>query len=90
MPKSPSEENGGPTTSFSPWGAKSGPKIANSTITSVRVPPKTKRFCFNAFWKVLSSFGAGEEVGVAGSAGALIFRGPRSKRSEASIRMGCS
>ena len=74
MPKTPSEENGGPTTSFSPYGAKKGPKTASSTTSSVMMLPTTNRFCFSAFCHAEGSAGAG--AGVAGSAVVLMRRSP--------------
>ncbi len=48
MPSTPTFEYGGPAVSFSPYGAKNGAKIANSTTSTVTVRPNANRFCLSA------------------------------------------
>ena len=58
MPKRPSLEYGGPATSFSPYGAKNGAKIAKATSSRVMPRPNANRFCRSALRKVDGSAGA--------------------------------
>ena len=75
MPNTPSLAYGGPAVSFSPYGAKNGAKIANSTTSSVTVNPNANRFCFSARRKKPAGAGGVRGRGLTHEEIAVLARG---------------